>query len=707
MTFLNPLVLLGLAAAAIPVLLHLLNLRRLKTIEFSSLKFLRELQKTKIRKLQLKQILLLILRTLIVVFAVLAFARPTLETSLPGFGSHARTSAVLIIDNSFSMDVADERGVRLKQAKDAAVAMLASLEEGDEVALVHMANLNDQRFFEFTRNFSLLRQEIQKLPVSYTVGRMESSLRLASSILATSQNINKEVFVITDGQRNILEEDISDSLRIFDNSVAIYVVPIGLDSKAGERNLSVDSLNVITRIFETEKPVEVEARIRNSGSDDVNGIIVSMLFDDQRVAQRAIDIPAGETRMVAITATPRSTGSVRARVQVEGDVLDADNERFFGFVIPEIPRVAIVGAPADTRFLTLALVPNPREQQKAEVTPLTTAQLATVNLAEFDVIYLSNMPAFGEGEVLRLLNYVNAGGSLFIMAGGESQFDNYNRGILAAFDLGTAVIRDYPEDSPVAFSSVDRVHPLFTGVFKGSTERSAVESPRIYRAAPLSRSPQAIISIPDGALLAESKSGNGKVFYCGLPASGEWSTFPFTGIFVTIANRALTYLAARESLGEDVIVGEAVNVKLPKKYAAGGNFKIADPDNTEFYRQAAVLPGGAVLSLEALHQPGVYIVKTSEDRVVKTLAVNPPASESLIVPLPIEDLLQAIRVKVPDDNQVTALGGSLSLADQFSRTRVGTELWKLFIMLAILCAVAEMLIARNRRSDLNPVEATA
>ena len=54
MTFLNPLVLLGLAAAAIPVLLHLLNLRKLKTIEFSSLRFLKELQKTKIRRLKLR-----------------------------------------------------------------------------------------------------------------------------------------------------------------------------------------------------------------------------------------------------------------------------------------------------------------------------------------------------------------------------------------------------------------------------------------------------------------------------------------------------------------------------------------------------------------------------------------------------------------------------------------------------------------------------
>jgi hypothetical protein len=56
MTFLNPLVLIGLIAASIPLILHLLNLRKLKTVDFSTLKFLKELQKTKIKKLKLKQI---------------------------------------------------------------------------------------------------------------------------------------------------------------------------------------------------------------------------------------------------------------------------------------------------------------------------------------------------------------------------------------------------------------------------------------------------------------------------------------------------------------------------------------------------------------------------------------------------------------------------------------------------------------------------
>ncbi|MBR9976556.1 MAG: BatA domain-containing protein, partial [Bacteroidetes bacterium] len=103
MTFLNPLYLIALVAAAIPIILHLLNLRKTRVIEFSTLTFLKELQRSKIRKLKIRQWLLLALRTLIIVFLVLAFTRPALRSGF-GFlpGTTAKSSVVIVLDNSFS-----------------------------------------------------------------------------------------------------------------------------------------------------------------------------------------------------------------------------------------------------------------------------------------------------------------------------------------------------------------------------------------------------------------------------------------------------------------------------------------------------------------------------------------------------------------------------------------------------------------------------
>ena len=62
MIFLNPTVLFGLLASSIPVIIHFLNLRKIKKVEFSTLTFLKELQKSKIKKIKFKQWLLLVLQ---------------------------------------------------------------------------------------------------------------------------------------------------------------------------------------------------------------------------------------------------------------------------------------------------------------------------------------------------------------------------------------------------------------------------------------------------------------------------------------------------------------------------------------------------------------------------------------------------------------------------------------------------------------------
>ena len=144
MTFLNPAILFGLVAASIPVIIHFLNLKKLKKIEFSTLNFLKELQKNKIRKIKFKQWLLLALRVMIIIFIVAAFARPTLEgVSIGGTTSAAKTTAVFILDDTFSMSVVDQDGSYFNQAKQTIKNLLSNFEEGDECGLILISGNKD------------------------------------------------------------------------------------------------------------------------------------------------------------------------------------------------------------------------------------------------------------------------------------------------------------------------------------------------------------------------------------------------------------------------------------------------------------------------------------------------------------------------------------------------------------------------------------
>jgi hypothetical protein len=96
-TFLYPTLLYFLPLAALPFIIHLVGERRHQPYDFSSLKFLREIEYESLKKLRWRQWLILLLRTLAIVFFILALAKPLFR----GFAASS-DSGILLIDRSFS-----------------------------------------------------------------------------------------------------------------------------------------------------------------------------------------------------------------------------------------------------------------------------------------------------------------------------------------------------------------------------------------------------------------------------------------------------------------------------------------------------------------------------------------------------------------------------------------------------------------------------
>ncbi|MBI5324636.1 MAG: BatA domain-containing protein [Ignavibacteriae bacterium] len=697
MQFLNPLVLFGLVAASIPVILHLLNLRKLKTVEFSTLRFLKELQKTKIRRLKLRQIILLILRTLLIIFLVLAFARPTIESSLPVIGSKAKTSAVILIDNSFSMDVSDELGNRLNQAKFAVKSIVEGMNEGDEASIIYLTTKESDNN-SLSRNIDLLKQDLNKIIFSYSAANLATGLRLASKLLDKSVNLNREVYIITDAQRNILNIENKDSVKMFDKTSVVYFIPIGAKSKSEIVNLSFDSINVINRIFQKGKPVEVEAIVRNNSNKDITGAVASMYFNNERVTQRTFDVPANQLRTLSMAAEPRQSGAVKAFLELDEDALNADNKRFFGFNIPDKPNVVVVGNQNDISFISKVFNAASRQEPVANVIYINPAEIAGTELSNYELVILAAGP-YLKSDFNRIEQYVRNGGSCFFFADDLSPADIFNYGT-SLLGFGNIKQLSYSEASPSKFSAVDKTHPLFEGVFKGTTNSKAIaESPKIYKAFS-NTGGTPVIEIPGGYFLSESRIGDGRVLYCSVKPSTQWSNFPLTGLFPTMIYRSTFYLSGREGIGISSVVGNSVMLSLPKLFSTSGNYKIIDPNVNEFYQQAAVLPNGTVLSLGNLNILGNYIVYSQQGKAVSIISVNPLPSESYLKPVSNDEIEKNIESQVSKNTHIRFIDDSRNIAQSVQRARTGTELWQLFVILAILCAIAEMIVARNSKKEL-------
>ncbi|TAL69835.1 MAG: VWA domain-containing protein [Bacteroidetes bacterium] len=697
MQFLNPLILFGLVAGSIPVILHLLNLRKLKTVEFSTLRFLKELQKTKIRRLKLRQIILLILRTLLIIFLVLAFSRPTIESSLPVIGSKAKTSAVILVDNSFSMDVSDEWGNRLNQAKFTVKSIIDGMNEGDDASIIQLTN-KESNNNSLSRNIELLKQDLNKIKFSFAAANLSTGLRLATKILDESINLNREVYIISDAQRNILNIENKDSAKLFEKPTVVYFIPIGAKSKSEILNLSFDSINVVNRIFQKGKPVEVEAIIRNNSNKDISSAVVSMFYNNERVSQRTLDVPANQVRTLSIAAEPRQSGAIRAFLELDEDALNADNKRYFGFNIPDKPNVAVVGNQKDVSFISIVYSAASRLEPVANVRYINPSELAGTELSNFELIILAGGP-YLKTDFNKIEQYIRNGGSCLLFADDLTTNDIFNYGS-SMLGFGNIKQLSYSASSPPAFSSVDKIHPLFEGVFKGTTSSKAIsESPKIYKA--FSNTGGApIIEIPGGSFLSESRVGEGKVLYCSVKPSTDWSNFPLTGLFPTLIYRSTFYLSSREGIGISSVVGNSVMLTLPKMFSSSGNYKIIDPNGNEFFQQAAVLPNGTVLSLGNLNILGNYVVYSQQGKAISIISGNPLPSESYLQPVSEDEIEKNIESQVSKNSHIRFIDDSRNIVQSVQRARTGTELWQLFIILAILCAIAEMIVARNTKREI-------
>jgi hypothetical protein len=703
MTFLNPLYFIALAAAAIPILLHLLNLRKARVIEFSSLAFLKELQKSKIRKLKIRQWILLALRTLIIVFLVLSFTRPAMRSSF-GFlpGTKARTSVVIILDDSFSMTASDERGQMLKQAREAVRAVLDVLEPGDEVALLRVSDAKKENV-RFTEAFNAISGDLESLRPSFARVPYRDALVTAAGLINGSVNINREVYLLTDNQRSQFENTAAGgNVKMFDPGVRFFVVPFG--GKPAE-NEAVTRVELRNAVLEKDKPVTIAATLSNNGSTPVRGGLVSVFLNGERVAQKAVDIDAGSSQSAEFTVTPRNTGFMDGFIELEDDLLPEDNKRWFSLHVPDNLRVLLAGPGGmDGTVLKLAMLASRTESNPGSVTLTETDRnaLSSVALDRYDVVVLNGASQLPQPGIQRLAGWVRAGGGLLLFPDAEGDNNGFINTVLPALGLprpagmiGSANKNDGPVSS---FGAVDFQHPIFATVFQsGADKKPEVESPQIKRMVRLrgDEHAQQLIGTTSGdAFLLDARLDKGRVMVCAVSPSFDWSDFAVKGVFVPLMHRSMFYLASREDDVLNVNAGQTFEAALPS-HAASGALTLTSPSGASSRLTPRVQPSGVYVTLDRLDEPGVYTISV-DNTVLRKIAVNLDEAESNLEKISDNDRAEYLRLLGVANP--TILSRDVNVREAVTQVRYGVELWKYFIILALICAAAEMIVEWEKKS---------
>ncbi len=651
------------------------------------------------RKIKLKQLILLALRVASIIFLVLAFSRPAIKSvSLAGFGSQVKSTVVILLDNTLSMSLSDKRGEYIQQAKRAAKEILNLTEEGDEIYFLKFSEIRSANEEYFPVSISLAEKLIDETEVSYISNDYETPLIAASKIIEASKNLSKEIFLISDLQKSNLKENPVVLSNVLDSGSKIYFVNIGTNKQI---NYSVDSIGTNDKIFEMNRAVNFSAAVSNHSQSSVNDLSTSIYFGKSKVAQKGIDVPSRETRISEFSGRSEKSGFVDVRMEIEDDDLLQDNVRFTSFYIPEKIKVLLVSDnPSESIFLKLALEQTIEDASAplVEITQVASSLMNSHNLEKFNSVIIYGIN--GLQDVSKLKGYIVNGGRLIIFPSLNANSISFNR-FSAEFDfsdmIGTSGTLNN-KDSYMKFGSIDYAHPLMQNIFQKSGSAN-VESPKIffsfnYKAGLKDKS---VIDLQNGySFLIEHDYQLGKIFLFTSSLSPLWSDFAVKGIFVPLINRLVQYSASTESMNESFHVGKSFSISFNRR--VGRQIKLLYPDGREKIVEASARGNSTLIEFEPLDIPGNYFLYDGEN-ILRIISLNIDTNESNFEKATESELIDFIKKMAPEVN-TKIFNTSDNITASITQERFGTELWKLFLILALLCLAAEMIIARNAKSEI-------
>jgi hypothetical protein len=689
--FANPMFLWALTAAAIPLMLHMFQRRRTVVTPFPTVRFLKAAQKRSSSRVRFENFLLWLLRTLLLLCLGFAFAQPVLRNAAGGglFGRTERDVAI-VLDASYSMDYEMERAKVFDTAKETAEKIISGLKPGDRVC-VYLASETPVPVIEKpTTEHATVVQSIRALKPTNGGAKIEEAVAMAVHVLEGQEEKREhEIYILTDGQalswqgfRETADKaspDGADAGKVISRESrerASFFALLG--GALNPENAYPANVKLSPALMLAGQTARVNARIGRSGG--AKEVTVAMQVDGEEKARRSITAEGDGETAVEFVLSGLAPGVHIGKVVVPEDPLPEDNEfQFLIRVNKQLP--ALIAGPAEAaRYLRAALAPGAAEETVKHV---DSSELESIELRDYQAVFLCDaFPLTGQA-VLRLEAYVKAGGVLVVFPGSSCDPQAYEAmKILPALpsdaedinvDVSAKTLKHVPiqPDQVVTFSL-----PLPPGAVP------TVAFKRILKFGELQEHSAKLITAGDDTpFLIGRAEGRGRVFFFAVGADRAWSTFPLTAFFVPVVHQLIRQGAGASVQPSHLVLGVSVpaNEAIPNyredddiKMPSGGLLSIKDTGNQTYF-------------IEDLPEPGIYSrAKASGGQAEPVLAVNTDRQESLLTPATPAEIKEwtGFRkfISASDPEEL------LRLVDEF---RNGRSLTEILLWLAAALAWAE------------------
>lgn len=732
--FLNPALLLGLFAAAIPLILHLSQSRRMHRMEFSSTRFFNDQFMRSYRMSRLKEIALLLLRMALVALLAMALAQPLVRTGGGVLAGNRRVA--LVLDDSASMRYIAGGRPLFDQALDAARALLDSFAADDRVSIVLGARRGEgpQVLFDQPVAPAVAREALARLRATTLATDLTAALGTAESIVRSGAGNAREVYVLSDLQRSAWPAGGAARPAGTGSEALFFLVNIGA---AEPENLALTAVQYTSLRPIAGLPFGFRPHIwRQGGSTGAGELALSV--EGRKTAQLRLDqLKPGRWTVPLVHQTFEADGWQTGCFEIEDSRFPDDNRRWFAVnVLSSIRLLAVNGAPSaapgrdELFFLKRALQATADKSETLPLDEIAPAQLAQHELAPYHVIILANVANLAPEAVARLEEHVARGGSMLVFLGDRPVSASYNQLLASAARprdglLPARLISIAGDPSGAAdvttISAIDYENPMLAAFADpGFVALAGIGFKAYWRLEP--RAGQVLIRGSNGdPLLCEKRYGKGRVLLFASACDRDWSHFPVRPAYLPWLHRAIAYLA-EPALGATghFTTGQPIPIPLPGALRAE-DVAVVLPDGSTAKPQM-VIGQDREARFAATETPGIYRIRypragKDNREGEQVVAVNLDAAESDFTPLdeaggggPLAALkprenrgADAFRELFPNRTQVRFVADPSNLLRIAAEARHGLPLWNYFLVLALLAALIEPWVA-NRISARKLVE---
>jgi len=670
MIYQKPHLLYALFAIAIPIIIHLFNLRKHKIIHFSSIRFLKEIKEENKKKSQLKNILILLSRIFAIIFLVLAFAKPYIAADQ----TEISNDIFLYIDNSKSMDIDFGNGNLLNTAKNKAIQITQAYPSEKNFYLI----TND---FESKHTSSYSTEEI-KLQIE----KIQSSVKQRSitDIITRINSLNSNhnhLYFISDFQKNSL--NISE-LKQSDHSNKISLVPI---KNRNISNISIDSLFTLKPIFQSDNEIEVYVTISNTGEKDITDEVLFLYLDEKQKSQQYISLLSQETKEIVFkfSTTKSNHPFISGEIRTNDSPISFDNNLFFTLKKSEKINITEINKiNKKTPFQTLF----GNDTTLFNFKSLEVDKINYSALAKQDLIILNEVDEISSGLLNSLLLFINNGGSFLLTPPSDlTNFSNYNN-LLKSLDLNTI---NKKTENELKINQFSINHPIYKNVFTGKLNK--VNYPISQQTYVLNKnkiSSQIIGLANKEDFLITYSTETGNKYQFSSPLDKNYNNFAKHALFVpTLINIAMSSILIKTPY---YIIGR-------NKYIRTHNINNSTENTHIKGKNIDIIPilknknGKQLLDHHnQITKNGIYSI-LNNNQLTDKIAFNYNTSEAIVLSLKANELKEFIsKNNIKNTNIIS--NTKTKLKTIIKEQEIGKEYWKIALLLSLLFFAIEIILIK-------------